>query len=215
MTKRRKVRHPRRQAQAKPRKIQVVEYEITDEPIHDRHYQTLPSHVKDTLEQLYYEAQQQPRKAIPKLLKLVKKYPNVPKLYNHLSVAYSHAGQLDKAKAVALKNYQRNPDYLFARINYAQICLAEGDYKKVAEIFEHKFDLKMLYPSRKRFHISEVASFMGLIGAYFFEIGEREAAENYYEILQQIAPHYPMTRALRRKLFPNFLRRLWHRLTGR
>jgi hypothetical protein len=76
-------------------------------------------------------------------------------------------------------------------------------------------NMKLLYPSRNRFHISEVANFMGLIGVYFFEIGEREVAEKYYAILQQIAPRYPMTRTLRRKLFPNFLRRLWHRLTGR
>ncbi len=215
MTKRRKARHPRRQAQAGPSDIQVVEYEITDEPIYDPHYEQLPRRVKDEIEQLHHLSQFRPRKAIPKLRGLLKRYPHIPILYNYLGVAYSHTGQHEKTKAVALKNYQRNPDYLFARINYAQLCLVEGDYEKVAEIFEHKFDLKQLYPSRNRFHISEVAGFMGLIGVYFFEIGEREAAEQYYAILQQIAPHHLMTRNLRRRLFPNFLRRLWHRLTGR
>jgi len=135
-------------------------------------------------------------------------------LYNYLSVAYSLAGQREKSEAVSQENYRRNPDYLFARLNYAEICLAKGEYEKIGEIFEHKYDLKLLYPKRKRFHISEVANFMGLIGAYFFETGEREAAEKYYKILQQIAPGYPMTKRLRRKLFPNLLQRLWLRLMG-
>ena len=99
-------------------------------------------------------------------------------------------------------------------MNYAEICLAKGEYEKIGEIFEHKYDLKLLYPRRKRFHISEVANFMGLIGVYFYETGEREAAEKYYEILEQIAPDYPMAKRLRRKLFPNQLQRLWQRLVG-
>jgi len=139
---------------------------------------------------------------------------NIPVLYNYLSVAYSRAGQREKSEAVARENYRRNPDYLFARLNYAELCLDKRDYEKIGEIFEQKFDLKLLYPQRKRFHISEVASFMGLIGIYFFETGERQAAEKYYDVLQQIAPGYPMTKRLRRKLFPNLLQRLRLRLMG-
>jgi len=139
----------------------------------------------------------------------------MPMLYNYLSVAYSVAGQYEKAQALAEENYRRYPDYLFARLNYAEICLAGGEYDKIGEIFEQKFDLKLLYPKRKRFHISEVASFMGLIGVYCFETGERKAAEMYYEVLRQMAPDYPMTKILRRKLFPNLLQRLWLRLVGR
>ena len=135
-------------------------------------------------------------------------------LYNYLSVAYSHAGQREKAEEVIQENYQRNPDYLFARLNYAELCRAQGNYQQIAEIFEHKFDLKLLYPKRKRFHISEVANFMGLIGIYFLETGQREAAERYYEILKEIAPGYPMTKMLRRKLHPSFLRRLLSRMAG-
>ena len=136
----------------------------------------------------------------------------MPMLYNYLSAAYSSAGQRERAEAVARENYQRNPDYLFARLNYAGLYLAKGEYEKIAEIFDHKFDLKLLYPKRKRFHVSEVANFMGLIGIYFFETGERQAAEKYYDILQQIAPGYPMVKMLRRKLFPNLLQRLRLRL---
>ena len=195
MSKRRRATQSHRQAQDAPGVVYVTEYEITFSPIQDRHYRRLPRRVKDAIERLHDEAQRRPHKAIPELLEWIEKYPNIPMLYNYLSVAYSLAGQREKSEAVSQENYRRNPDYLFARLNYAEVCLAKGEYEKIGEIFEHKYDLKLLYPKRKRFHISEVANFMGLIGVYFFETGEREAAEKYYEILQQIAPGYPSTAA--------------------
>ncbi len=194
--------------------IQLIEYEITSEPIYDRRYKRLPRHVKDALDRLYYEAQKQPHKAIPELLDLIEKYPNIPTLYNYLSTAYSGTGQHEKLEEIVRENYRRNPDYLFARINYAELYRVQGDYDKIAEIFEHKFDLKLLYPKRKKFHVSEVANFMGLIGIYFFETGERDVAEIYYDILKQVAPGYPMAKLLRRKLHPGLIRRLFHRLAG-
>jgi len=214
VSKRRRARRSRRQAQDTPSAVYVTEYEITTSPIQDRRYKRLPRRVKDAIERLHDEAQRRPRETIPELLEWIEKYPRVPMLYNYLSVAYSLAGQREKSEAVVQENYRRNPEYLFARLNYAEICLAKGEYEKIGEIFEHKYDLKLLYPRRKRFHISEVANFMGLIGVYFYETGEREAAEKYYEILEQIAPDYPMAKRLRRKLFPNQLQRLWQRLVG-
>lgn len=214
MSERRRRKRSRRTAQGELNPVHVIQYEITTEPIHNRRYEQLPRRVKDAIERLHYEAQRQPRKAIPKLRKLLKRYPDMPVLYNYLGVAYSYAGQPKKAEAVARKNYERNPDYLFARLNYAELCLAKGDYEKVGEIFEHKFDLKLLYPERDRFHISEVASFMGLIGVYLLETGEREVAEKYDETLQQITPNHPMAKKLHRRLFPSLLQRLWQRLTG-
>lgn len=215
MNKRKKAtRRPVLQSQDKLKAARIVEYEITSEPIHDRRYKRLPSQVKDAVDRLHHEAQRHPHLAIPELVDLVKKYPKLPMLYNYLSVAYSQAGQREKAEKVIRENYRRNPDYLFARLNYAELCRAQGDYKQIVKIFEHKFDLKLLYPNRKRFHISEVANFMGLMGIYFWKTGEREGAERYYEILKEIAPSYPVTKMLRRKLHPSFLGRLLSRMAG-
>lgn len=195
-------------------KIVCLEYEITSEPIRDRQYKRLPGQVKDAIEQLYQTAQRHPRRAIPELVDLLKKYPNLPMLYNYLSVSYAKTGQREKAEEVVRENYRRNPDYLFARLNYAELCRAQGEYEKIAEIFEYKFDLKLLYPNRKRFHFSEVTNFMGLMGIYFVETGEREGAEKYYEILKEIAPSNPRTKMLRRKLYPSLLKRLLWRMPG-
>ena len=48
---------------------------------------------------------------------------------------------------------------------------------------------------------------MGLIGLYFFETDEPEVAARYDEMLQELAPGYPLARALHRKVQPGFLRR--------
>ena len=197
-----------------PMAVHISSYEITDEPILDREYRRLPARVKEAIERLHRESEIRPRNAIPELQALIERYPQVPQFYNYLTVAYSGIGALDKAEAVTLASIRANPDYLFARLNYAELCLMRKDYAKIPEIFDHKFDLKLLYPKRNRFHIAEVANFMGLIGLYFLAIGERGLAEKYNAALQETAPHFPMAQKLKRALAPGLFARLWTRLTG-
>jgi tetratricopeptide (TPR) repeat protein len=189
--------------------VQVVTYEITDAPILDREYRRLPQEVKEAINRLHDLSQRRPREAIPELLEWIAHYPDVPVFYNYLSAAYSLSGQRDKAEAAIEDNYQRNPDYLFARIHYGELCLTRRDYDRIAEVFDHKFDLKLLYPKRNKFHVSEVMGFMGLLGVYFFEIGRCETAEKYYDMMNQIDSTHPFTKRLRRKLYPGLIRRLF------
>jgi hypothetical protein len=65
----------------------------------------------------------------------------------------------------------------------------------------------MLYPKRKKFHISEVANFMGIMGLYFAKTNQRDIAEKYHEILQEIAPSYPIAKMLKRELHPDIVSR--------
>ena len=194
--------------------VYITQYEITDEPMQDRAYSRLPKSVKEKLERLYEEAQWEPQRAIQELLELQKKYPQVPQISNYLAVAYSSVGETEKAEAVTQENYRKNPNYLFARINLAQMCLAKKEYEKIPEIFENKFDLQMLYPKRTKFHISEVASFMGIMGLYFSRTNQREMAEKYDEILQEIAPEFPIAMVLNRELNPGITKRALKRLLG-
>ena len=63
------------QSEDELRAVQIVEYEITSEPIHDHRYKRLPRYVKNAIDRLYYEAQKRPHKAIPELVDLIEKYP--------------------------------------------------------------------------------------------------------------------------------------------
>lgn len=192
--------------------VSFTQYEITSEPIEEPNYRRLPKAVKERFEGLFYEVQRNPQQAIPKLLELKKSYSQVPQIYNYLAIAYSRVGDNEKAEAITEECIRRNPKYLFARVNYAEICIVKGEYEKVPEIFEHKYDLKMLYPKRKQFHITEFANFMGIMGLYFAVTEQREMAEKYHEILQDVAPEFEAAKRLKQKLHPGIFLQIMRRL---
>ena len=209
MSKQRRKQSSRRSIEPQqPEPIYTIQYEVTTEPIYNRDYKQLPRRAQAIMDQLYYQVHTHPQEAIPKIKKLIKKYPHIPNLYNYLSVAYNRSGQQKKSEAVILEQYRRTPDYLFARINYAEICLYRGEYEKIPEIFDHKFDLKLLYPERDRFHITEVVNFIGVIGIYFARTGNREAAQKYYDIIREIGSGYEITQMLKSELRPTLLQRI-------
>ncbi len=73
----------------------------------------------------------------------------------------------------------------------------------------------LLYPERKRFHVSEVVSFMGVVGLYFYATRRRDLAQQHYAVLQKLAPGHPVTRELGRRLSPSLLVRFWRYVTHR
>ncbi len=209
--KRKKQKTGKRTPSAKSRDTDVIyisEYTITDEPMLPPAYSRLPEAVQDRMEELFYDIRIHPREAIEELTALQKLYPHIPQIGNYLVAAYQQAGEDEKAEQIARENLRRHPNYLFARINVAEFLLKRGKYDKIPKLFDNKFDLKMLYPRRNTFHITEVVSFMGLMGRYFAGIGQRETAQTYYNMLREIAPHDPMTKALKRELYPGIVRRI-------
>ena len=191
------------------------EYKITFDPIENKNFKKLPSKIQDQIEVLHNMVYSNPKKAIPRLSRLIKKYPDVPLLHNYLSVAYLKIGDFESYEAVVLDSYKKHPDYLFARVNYAQICLQRGETEKIPIIFNNKFDLKRLYPHRSEFHVSEFVGFAAVVGVYFVEIGEIEAAKLYYKMLKKTAPRDPATKRLKRKLYPPLLVRLYKKLEAK
>jgi hypothetical protein len=187
------------------------EYENSDETLENRNLNHLPDEVRDTIDDLYEKAQRAPHQAIPELERRVATYPEVPMFSNHLSVAYMHAGESAKAETLVLESYRRYPQYLFAKINYAYLCLRKGEITKIPSIFDHKMELPLLYPHRKRFDVSEVRSFAGLMCRYYQTIGERDTAVHHYGILKQVAPRDPLTKRAKRILYPPF----WGRILKR
>ena len=181
-----------------------AEYEITDEPLDNRDIKKLPSQVQARMDDLYELAQHAPTQAIPELERLIATYPHVPTFSNYLSIASLAAGDHKKATACVREAYRRHPQYLFAKVNYANLCLHQGEIGKIPGIFDHTFDLQQLYPRRTRFHLSEFTGFAGVICRYFCAINERETAALYYLMLKQVAPRHPMTKHAKRALYPPF-----------
>lgn len=180
--------------QAEPH--QRLSYEITDEPMFDNNnYLKLPQSIQDELDNIH--AQLTPAKlsaknspTISRLEELVKQYPDVPVISNYLAAAYSTINS-PKFDTCVQENYQKHPDYLFARIHYADQCLEHNEMEKIKEIFKEGFDLKLLYPQRTRFHLSEFVGFGTFLCRYYVETGEQERAEMILQALKQIAPDHP------------------------
>jgi lipoprotein NlpI len=146
------------------------------------------------MEGLYELTHTNPRKAIPRLMKLKEKYPNIPELYNWLAVSQAKTGDIPAYEATTKENYEKNPDYLFAKLNYADVCFNQGKLDEIPVIFDQKFELSFLYPERDIFHISEVVGFFGVMGIYHSETGNMDAAKVCYDLLNQIAPEHDTTR---------------------
>lgn len=189
-----------------------LSYTITEEPIRDDY---VPEEVQNEMENLFYKSQDEPELVIDRLEELIEKYPNMPLLYNFISVAYSTIGNLDKAKHYVFLNYKNNPDYLFSKLNYAEICMKNGDYDQVPEIFDNKFDLKALYPERDVFHLTEVVSFMGIVGTYFAHIGATDQVELFYRCLNELVPNHKLTRMLGDHFYANSLKDEFNRMIGK
>ncbi|WP_305909146.1 hypothetical protein Q9L42_007020 [Methylomarinum sp. Ch1-1] len=184
-----------------------VPYEITYQAIVDPKIQKLPEPVQKELDELLVNNRKDAEKAIPRLLALKQQYPKIPLIYNYLSVAYGFT-DLARQKQAIQENYQQNPNYLFARCHYAQLCLREKQYDKIPGIFEKKFDLKALYPRRKQFHANEYAAFAGVLCAYFKAIGETEKAQYIYDCMRELVPNAAETRQAKALMQPGFFSRV-------
>jgi len=182
----------------------ITEYEVTYEPMENPYIKKLSHSVRKKIgkisEELYEMVFKQPEKAVISLKEAIEQYPDVPQFSNYLMMAYSKTGEWDKIEDLVAENYRKYPDYLFAKLNYAELCLRRKEIDQIPIIFDNKFDLKLLYPKRKKFHITEVIGFMGITGLYYCEIGEIKSAELCYSILRKLDPQNERTRQLKRKL---------------
>jgi len=186
-------------------KLQIVfsTFKITYEPILEKRFKKLPDNVKQEYIRCYELISTDIKEAISILEKLVNEYPTIPEFVNNLAAAYSMIGERKKTILLAEENYKKNPEYLFAKTGYAEVLLYKKEYEKIAEIFDYRFDLKMLYPDRDTFHITEVIAFYGVMGFYYLGIAKMEQAKDCYKLIKEYGPEYEMTKRLEKKLTNN------------
>jgi len=192
--------------------LQVLSYKITEDPLEDKYTKRIPKKVINQIQGFHQKINRKPKEMIPQLESFIKKYPNAPLFYNYLSAAYGRAGDRKKCESTILENIKKHPGYLFAKLNYADICIQKGQPEKVPEILNHKLDLKLMYPNRSTFHISEFVGFTSIMCKYYDAVGERETAELLFENLKQIAPGHETTKQTKKFLYPSLIGRIFRRL---
>lgn len=175
-------------------------YRISKAPVDDDDLRDLPDKVQDQIESLYERVQVKPSSAITELEFLIGIYPHIPQLYNYLYAAYASTGKKTKANKIVKDNYERNPSYLFAKLNYSDYLVEQGMFEAAAEIYDYKFDLAQLYPDRNTFHESEVLSFYGVIGHYYVMTNNYNKAMRCLKVLQALSASHGYTLRLKEQL---------------
>ncbi len=187
-----------------PGNLKLFSFKVTYDPMT---VENRPHEVDEQVDELHGLAVNEPKKAIAPLTALIEKYPDVPLLYNYLTMAYKGTKQEEKAKEIIEKNYQQHPDYLFAKLNYAQLCLENNLLERIPEIFDGKFELGLLYPDRNEFHISEVVGFYATLTLYHIETEDYQQAKTLLKLLKKVAPDYPQTKLIEREVLYALLRK--------
>jgi tetratricopeptide (TPR) repeat protein len=152
------------------------------------------------LEDLYVKIQEAPQKHLEALIQFCERHPKIPEADNLLTFAYLRLKKRKEAEKLIEKTYLKHPDYLIARINYADQVLRLKKKELIPTIFQGCFELNFLYPERETFHYSEFRGFMTVMGFYHLEIGEKERAEEYYQLAFQVDPLHPSVAALEKRL---------------
>lgn len=169
---------------------EMLGYDVTDEVL-EVDSPPDPPIAESEREELYFQAAEDPQRAIPRLRELVEKYPDAGTLMNWLCMAYVRVDRDAEAEALAEENLRRHPDYLFARLNWAQMLLRNGRAEEVPAVFGGKFDLREMYPHRDVFHETEVLSFLGVLAEYFLAVGALKAASDCVHKLTVAVPDAP------------------------
>jgi uncharacterized protein YecA (UPF0149 family) len=145
--------------------------------------------VTPDIEQKLYEmsvkVQKGKNSAIKELNDLIYRYPQIPMFKNFLSTLYDMKGNHFMAKEVNDRLIKANPDYLYGKLNAANIAIVDRDFEKVPTLLGESFDLKMICPERDVFHYGEVVGFLQTTFNYYIGIEDLEQAQIILDILKE------------------------------
>ncbi len=177
--------------------LRLISYNISYEPLekHDPAEEKMIAELgEERLQDLYDRLHDHPQSLVSELERLVDRYPNVSFLYNWLTMAYQAANDKVKRDALIRLNFQRNPDYLFALVSMCQLLLGDGDPDGVTRILGKRFNLKIMYPQRDTFHITEVLALEHLLVKYFVRLENIDQAKIHLGIMKKLEPDHSTTK---------------------
>jgi predicted Zn-dependent protease len=162
----------------------------TNEPVEEKNLAQMQRRDKEYLWEIYDNLKKSCHEyeyLLEELITLRKKYPNVPAIYNYMSLAYVYSNQEEEYYQTIIETYKKFPDYLFGKISVAEYYLKNNKYKKIPAIFNEKLEIYMHYPKEiKEFHVSEVRAFYSIIGRYHAKNNNISRAIFCYFITNQV-----------------------------
>lgn len=111
------------------------------------------------------------------LEELKEKYPDAGIIYNYLVNAYAHAGEGKKSFDVMVECFKKFPKYPNGVITYLYQMIERGNLDEVGAIFDKKFEIGLMFPERKEFHITEITAFNVTLFKFYVTTSQIELAE--------------------------------------
>src|SRR5689334_2005117 len=108
---------------------------ISFDAILDSISQKIPPEDLPLFIELHEKAQIDPRSVRHGIESLHFKYPNIPEVANLYCFVLLQLREIKKAETLIQDTFTKHPDYLFAKINYADQCLRKKESHKIPEIF--------------------------------------------------------------------------------
>lgn len=189
----------------------IADCPINMQPMPNALTQRLSSADLKTYVSLLEQAQFYPHRVFEQVKAFQETHLDLPEAANLLAYLYIKRKEIAKAEQLVQENYEKFPDYLFAKINYADQCLRKKQLHKIPEIFP-SFHLKELYPEKKLFHFTEFRGFMVTLGLYYLGIKNKKMACLYLDYAKEADPDHSSVKLLEKKLEPNFVFRFWKKI---
>ena len=193
-----------------PSELQLSSMEIVYDPMtspYTEGYADDRTAVEDALNDMYELALEKPEKAIPELRQLVEKYPRHPTFLNYLIVALKNTDQSDEVDRLTRQMYQNFPEYLYARINYADLLMDDEKPEEAFDLFDRQYSLDRVYPDRQTFHYTEVLTYYGFLARYSLSVGEPDKAASYVQAMYLIDEDHMQTTVTERMVGAELLSR--------
>lgn len=171
--------------QPKDQKISMIIF--TNEPMSDPLIDNLPPLERKRFSKMEQEVHQGNVSYINVVKAFIKDHPNIKRPYNYLAVLYSLKGKTGECRKITKEMYKKFPDYLFAKIGYAKLCLLDDNLEEFDKIFEGKKNLALIYPDRKEFHTSEFLAFTDLLCEHAFHVEDLDFVRNTIEALKKMS----------------------------
>ena len=163
-----------------------VQYSITGSNEVINKLYGITDEIEDQLFEIGIKVQKRKNSAIKELNGLIKKYPFVPQFKNYLSALYDAQGNHFMAQEVTRRIVALHPEYLYGKLNIANIAISNNEFEKVPEILGNLMELKALYPERDEFHCGEVLGFYQTAIKYFIGIKDGKQAQMRLDVLEKL-----------------------------
>lgn len=170
--------------------VRIGGYVVTAEPMKNPDVEALPAAVREEIAPLLESEIHDWQAALPWLERAVELAPNIPRLYNLLTVAYVKSGYDSEARSLIVETYGRFPNYLFGLFNRISLAVTDRRFEDADAILQGRTQLREFAPQREVFHFSELREFARTMIAYHVAQGDFAEAIGYMRTLIEIEDEF-------------------------